>query len=63
MSETSSSTTRTEDVHPITVESLWKLYTEEKLIPVIFRPTGETVYVTLQMADWLEAFAKGQPKP
>jgi len=39
---------------PVTVKSLWNLYTEAKIIPMRFKPTGETVYVTPRMRDWIE---------
>lgn len=39
---------------PISIESLWKLYTQAKIVPMLFKPTGETVYITPQVADCIE---------
>ncbi len=39
---------------PITIEALWKFYTEAKIVPMRFKPTGEVIDVTLQFRDQLE---------
>lgn len=48
------------EAEPITVESLWKIYTEAWIVPMTFKPTGELVYVTPQMADRIDAAKEAQ---
>jgi hypothetical protein len=63
MHETNCTFAVEKESEPITIESLRKIYTEAKIIPVTFKPTGETVYITAQMRDYIERCVGGQNEP
>jgi len=46
---------------PITVEILWKIYTEARIVPMRFKPTGEIIDTTLQFCDQLEKVKEKYP--
>ena len=43
-----------------TLEGLLDIWKNSEIIPMTFKPTGETVYVTPQMADYIEKHKKQQ---
>lgn len=44
-------TQRKKDLPKITIDSLKKIWMEEEVVPMKFKPTGEIVYVTGFVAD------------
>lgn len=39
---------------PITIESLMDIWENQKIVPMIFKPTGEIVYVTPKVAQYID---------
>ena len=58
---TQSAWTETEDTSPTTLESLLKIWREAKIIPYTFKPTGEIVYFTPEIAAYIERVKAVQP--
>lgn len=48
------------ELKPITLESLTDIWENHEIVPIIFKPSGEIVYTTPQIANFIRANEKKQ---